>query len=650
MKLYRLALTALLIGSGWITACADAAAPSDEINLTDALPPVDMGTGPTPDANTNPPVLGARELQVVGERNVIIERGARQEVQIKLVGRDSATNEVLPVAGERIRMRMLDENGVNQGGSIEGTQLSTGSADTNAQGIATFTVVAGNRDASFELEAKVDGAEDIAAVYVVVTVARPGVGVMAVDVRYASNPARYEDDYLTGRLVAKVSLFGNQAGDRWVAGPDCATLRTVQADLPPAYFQQDIDPYDPVRTQLSIDDTDGNAFTIAGQLLKDGNVIGFGCVDAVQVIGGSATEVDLSIFDLPLAFGKPEFRVRNELDLVGLLEPTRMGEVDSPLPEGLGTVAEVLRLLRILGSEDEGRGEALADLVCDVLGDPGACDIIGRLAGPIIENLLDRLPAEVQSILTIISDVLTIAGELTIIGEFEFAPEYADAENRLTGENLNRWQRFAFVWRNGCMGGPCERQFPIRSVSDDGAEVVEGRFDARLEGDRLIIEPHGLRFRYGLLLLAVAEQWIFPQMTGLPAPVSFQDVLGELLAGPCQDIDDIVGANGLCQDVLVDALGDILVDQMAGLQFEPDQFRLSGTSYYADSDGDLRVDRLDGGVWLGTVEIGTDDNGDPEELDFLGCYTACRDPAVLGEGQQPCEPDPCVIPAAAPAP
>ncbi len=363
---------------------------------------------------------------------------------------------------------------------------------------------------------------------------------------------------------------------------------------------------------------------------------------------GQRAAVEVNVTDLPLAFGKPEFRVRNEIDLIGLLEATRMGDMNSPVPESLGLVAEIVRALAIIGSDDPDRGQQVVRLVCDLLDAGGVCDALGgALGGAIINNLLDRLPENIQTILTVISDVFTIAGELTIIGELEFAADLPDDMNRLQGENLNRWQRFRVVWRNGCMQAPCERDFPIRAASQMNQEVIEGRFDARLDGDKLVIEPHGLRFRYGLLLLAIMEQWVLPAVLGDAGPITLQAALGVLMEGPCQSVDDLLG-EGICQDVLVDALGDVIVDQVARLQFEPEQFRLTGEAFYADTDGDLRVDRLNGGVWLGTVEIGTDGNGQPEELDFLGCFTGCRDPAVLPEGQMPCEPTDCVIPNMAP--
>ncbi|MCA9547179.1 MAG: hypothetical protein KC613_22410 [Myxococcales bacterium] len=649
----------LLLAALGLAACSDAAPTAEPTQ--DMLPPVgdmnplpqaDRGVNPTQDQGTTP-VLGARELRVVSDAAILMERGARTELRLQLVGFDINTQAERPVAGERIRLKLLDENGVDQtANGVEGSILESAARPTGDDGIAAFNLVAGQRDVSFEVEASVDGADDIDPVYIRVNVVRPGQGVLDITVNYASNPRRYENDLFNSRLTARVSLFANQGQGGWVAGPNCATLRTTPTELPPAYFAQDIDPYTELDNQLAIDDTDGNSFTVVATLLADSDMdgtfdtVGFGCFDNAAVVGGQRAQVEVNVLDLPLAFGKPEFRVRNELDLISLLESTRMGDVASAVPESLGVVAEIIRALAIIGSDDPDRGEALVRLACDLLDAGGLCDALAGVGGALVNRLLDQLPENVQNILTIISDVFTIAGELTIIGELEFAADLPNMENRLEGENLNRWQRFRVVWRNGCMQAPCERDFPIRAASQN-QEVIEGRFDARLEGDKIIIEPHGLRFRYGLLLLAIMEQWVLPAVLGDAGPITLQDALGTLLEGPCQSVDDVLG-QGACQDVLVGALGDVIVDQVARLQFEPEQFRIRGEALYADTDGDLRVDRLNGGVWLGTVEIGTNDVGQPEELDFLGCFSACRDPSVLPEGQQPCEPADCVIPNMAP--
>lgn len=648
-------LTATLLGMSALVACSDATpAGKDGVDGTilppnqDMLPPdVDMG-GPRPDMTVredmnNNPVLGARELQVVGDTSIIVERGARADVRIRLVGFDVQTQAERAIPGQRITMKMLDPTGANVTATgVEGSLLTTGRADTSDLGVATFALAAGQRDARFSLEASVDGADDIAPVYINVIVARPGAGGMFVKVNYASQPGRYNNDFLGGRLTSRVSLYGNPSGDNYVAGPDCATLATVIATAPPAYFAQDIAPFDPARDSVSIDDSDGNSFTVSAVIMKNDKPVGFGCVDAVPIEGGAVANVSVDVYDLPLGFGKPPFRVRNEFNLQSLLEATR-GDMSAELPGALGIISDVLDVLRLIGSDDPDRGGQLIEVVCAYFGDASLCDILERVGSRVVGNALDLIPEEVQQIFDVISDVLTIVSELTIVGEIEFSAEYPDEQLRLVGENINRWSRFSFVWRRGCQGGDCERSFPISAISAADQQVIEGLFVGRVDGDDLILEAHGMRFRYGLLILAVAEQWIFPQILQTQGPISFEDFLGTLLAGPCQAVDDFVNSPGLCQDILVASLSDLLIDQVARLQFEPNQFQLQGTSFYADTDGDLRVDRLNGGTWVGTVEI-----SDSLTLDFLGCYEGCRDPARLEEGQQPCVPADCVVPDMAP--
>jgi hypothetical protein len=181
-------------------------------------------------------------------------------------------------------------------------------------------------------------------------------------------------------------------------------------------------------------------------------------VEDVRIVGGQNTEVMVTAIDLPLEF-KGRFVTTNRFDLSDLLRSSN----DSTL----STVADVLDILRLLGSDDSSRGAELIRLLCDLTDvDPQACSIASAVGGPLIIVLLEQnIPPDVFSVLAVISDVLTIVSEMTIVGEIEFPDSYPDENNMLGGDN--RWQRFRFDWRNGCMAQDCSREFTIGNLDND---------------------------------------------------------------------------------------------------------------------------------------------------------------------------------------
>jgi hypothetical protein len=203
-------------------------------------------------------------------------------------------------------------------------------------------------------------------------------------------------------------------------------------------------------------------------------------------------------------------------------------------------------------------------------------------------------------------------------------------------EGDNRWQRFRFNWRDGCMVQNCERTFTIGNLDTDNRPIA-GIFESQVvEGSTLEIAEHGLNFRFGLIALGIAEQWIIPAVVGQQGPVALSALLGDLMSDVCLDVDQFVNNPGFCQNVIVNALSAIIIDQLGGFNFDPDEFRISGSATLVDSDTDLRIDQLQNGVWHGTI------NTDELNLSFNGCFTGCR------EAECPAPENECVIPAFVP--
>ncbi len=520
-----------------------------------------------------------------------------------------------PVEGSRVSFTLFDENNLETN-AVGNSRLRSGSVQSDDQGLATAEIAIGDVETFFYLEADAPGAEPVR---YSVTVGRDGIGALNVRVVYEPEGSRYTFRDLP---LAEVFLFDDQ---------NCGQVAQEPTEIFGAYISVPRDPFDSVDNQVNIRDLeDGSRFTVAGVAYNTlDNTVAFGCMDGVDIIGGRTTGIDLPLLDLPLEF-KGRFRVVHRFDLTEML---RSSDNDT-----LNAVADVLDILRILGSDDGDRGRAIVELFCGFVGiDENLCDIVepiaGRIVDEVIDNFLIQQVPEVFAVLAGISDVLTILTDMTIIGEVEFLDSFPDDEGFLY-DNVSRWQKFRFRWRNGCpAGADCIQEFTIGELHGDGTvdnrpQPIFANFDADLVGDDLIIPTHTYTVQYATILLGLAETWVIPAILGQPGPISIADVLAELL--PCEDIDDVIG-QGNCQAILVEGISEVIYQQITRLEFAADAFTIFGRVTPIDDDGDLVVDRLVDGVWEGMI-------GD--ELRFPGCFTGCRG--------LDCEPDACIIPALMP--
>lgn len=604
-------------------ACSDAVPVGDG---TDGTLPPDFGIVPVVDMGKTddmyappgdqgpPPADEERVLALLGEAEQFALLGTQLEVQF-IYSRVRGGGAPEPVEGARVEFTLYDENGV-EAGAVGNSRLRSGGAQTDADGLVTAQVQIGDLETFFELEADAPGAEPVR---YRVTVGREGFGALNVRVVYEPATSRYTFRDLP---MAEVFLFDDQ---------NCGQVAQQPTQIFGAYISVPRDPFDSVDNQVSIRDLeDGETFTVAGVAYNTlDNTVAFGCVDGVQIVGGRTTGVDLPLLDLPLEF-KGRFRVVHRFDLTEML---RSSDNDT-----LNTVADVLDILRIIGSDDGERGRAIVELLCGVTGiDQNLCDIIepiaGRLVDQVIDNFLVQQVPEVFAVLRGISDVLTILTDMTIIGEIEFLDSFPDDEGMLY-DNESRWQKFRFRWRNGCPPGTdCIQEFTIGELHNEGGDAnrprpIFARFDADLVGNDLIIPAHTYTVRYATILLGLAETWVIPAILGQPGPIGIDEVLAEIL--PCEDIDDVIG-QGNCQIILVEGIAEVIYEQLGRLEFAADAFTIEGKVTPVDDDGDLVIDRLLDGEWQGLI-------GD--DLRFPGCFTGCRG--------LDCEPPACIIPAVMP--
>lgn len=539
----------------------------------------------------------ARELRVVGMMNRTVYTGQQVDIQVRLLALRGGSEVAL--ANQAVSMKLFDNAGNDRTATgVQGTSLQASRVNTNTQGLATFRVFAGDPNVTVRLQAS---AADAAPVTINLAISQPPSGDLKVKVLYDAQAGRYSFLDLN---EARVSLFVDRTCDTIIADPTRLTGATFA--WPP------ITPFDDINNSVSDTGFEHDAqFTVAASVYSaSGRAVGFGCLEDVTITGGQETEVMVNATDLPLEF-KGKFVTTNRFDLGDLLRSSE--------DETLANVADALDILRLLGSNEPNRGGELIRLFCDIADiDMGACAIVSGIGGPALEAIIDaQVPQDVLNVLAVISDVLTIVSEMTIVGEIEFPESYPDENNMLTGDN--RWQRFRFQWRDGCMAQNCDREFTIGNLDNDNRPIA-GLFDAEvIDAQTLDIYDHGLNFRFGLIALGIAEQWVLPSVVGRQGPVSLRDLLSDLMATTCVDIDNYISNPGFCQNVIVNALSAVIIDQLSNLNFSPEQFRINGSATLVDNDTDLRIDQLKDGVWYGSIDTGN------VMLRFNGCFTGCRD-------------------------
>lgn len=591
----------VLVALAVATGCSDAASSGDgsgDPRTGDSGPPPADSMPPPPDPDSGPvdPLPGVRELVPEAPLDRVVFFGTTTEFRVQYRTADGR-----PVPNGTVTARLLDENNADRTAQgVDGTFVQATNARTGADGWATFRLQAGNLATRLQLEVAADGAAEV---FWNVTVAREGTGSVRIKVNYDEQTGRYAFGDLQR---VDVSLFEQQ-------GQSCEALRASASELRGAYLAIAIEPFDPTSNEATVDDLDDGArFAVAAQVRgTHGGVVAFGCAEGVEVRGGEVTTVDIQALDLPLDL-KGRFTVVNRFRMTDLLRNSGNDTAE--------TVAQVLDVLRVIGGQPGERGEGVIRLFCQVANlDPGICDVVETLGAGLIERAIERfVPMEVLRVLNIIGDVLTIIEEMTVVGEFEFISSQPDESGLMVG-NDNRWQKFRFIWRDGCpQPGMCEREFTIGDL-DVERRPIAGAFTAELRGVELHIQPHSLNVKYGLILLGIAEQWVIPAILGEQGPVTIEDMLAAWL--PCEEINNFFNDQtpGVCEEVLVQALSDVITDQIGRLDVDVDQFVLEGDCSPLDTDGDLRIDTLANGVWRGTMRF-SDDNVVP----FSGCFSGCR--------------------------
>jgi hypothetical protein len=157
--------------------------------------------------------------------------------------------------------------------------------------------------------------------------------------------------------------------------------------------------------------------------------------------------------------------------------------------------------------------------------------------------------------------------------------------------------------------------------------LLRGDWTGRvLSYDQLIIDRHGIDFNYGRLLLFALENWVFPWLTGSPAPVTLEDVVREIIN--CRGIADWIGdicafgecirresIEGFCNGAVSLIFGSLFRVFVDALAFDS-VLELRGQVTLVNTDTDLAVEELRDGEYIGNIRV--DGRSTPFQADFEG--------------------------------
>jgi hypothetical protein len=542
---------------------------------------------------------GSRRLMVVGEADVFVLTDGDLNLQVAYEqGR-------APISNELVSFRLIDENGRPAGNAgIQGSVLNSNGAQTNASGVAQVRLRIGPTETFFIVEASAQGAMPVRWR---VTVGNAGIGALSLRLIYSTMSGRYTyRDFAN----AEVFLFNRQTNRQ-----SCQSIGQAPGMIFGADLVAERTPFNEVDNRVVTNNLQADSeYTVAAVAYgENGAPVAFGCLDGQRVVGGMQTSIDLPLSDLDLQY-KGRYNVIHRFNLRTALQTS--GD------ESLQRLNDLFDILQVIAGQSEDRADAVERLLCDLINiDGGICRAVSIFVtngsiGRILDNIIAAESPQFFLLLQALADVVKILEEMTIVGEMEFVSNSPDPDGFLRN-NEDRWKKFRFSWRQGCpQGQQCEDQeFTIGDIhSENGREsAIFAAFDAVVAGPSMEIKEHTLTVKYGLILLGIAEYWVVPAVMNVNGPVSIGEMLSELL--PCESIDNFIGDPNFCEDILAVGIGAVLRDVIGGLSFAEDAFTIQGTVRPVDDNGDLVIDRLEGGVWRGRL-------GDQSE--FNGCFNGCR--------------------------
>lgn len=624
-------LCALLLLVGACATDPGAGVPEDEDSgrtVSDAgRTPQDAGSDAAPDAGdagagANDAIApGQPYLELVGDSEVRLSYSQSTDLDVRLIGGDGS-----PIADENLRYA-LDE--LRAGGS----GLRSLNARTDAEGVASVTLLAGNVTAEFEVSVEAPDTEGVQPIQIPVTVAPKDAADYVIQVLYPSNAIALQD--------VEVFLFNTPGTCRALdRDPDAVFGALDLLDIVPSVDGM----FPPYEYEARLEDLPLTYAVAVGY--KEDTAVTFGCTDNLpaDIVAGDNTVVDIELGELfPDIQG--EFNVTTQFDLLEFL------------PEQVETVVD------IIAEFFDSPGSA----VFSILEETGVLERgdfpfgLDTLLVEAIDGLLFAfLPEEALVVFETGSDIFATLRDIKLRGSMVFF------ENPDSLGNL----------------GPCNEiilddiivafdtiETPPLNLRSYGYQAAYGEFSGWIsvvdEGDvayQLNVSQFGLELNYGELAVFILEAVVFPNVIG-PEIDSMEAFVASFI--DCEAIAEDIGWGGLegiCDiaiDATVDGLRGLLTEQTvdvgsfyvlqtpafgstppADVQLLETGLEWGPCDISVDTDaGDFSVELLGGSgadrcVWDARFRTSTDDPaGSPVSAAFDGFRLQSRVPGTCGDGQ-----------------
>jgi hypothetical protein len=520
-------------------------------------------TGPGVDAGDVPvdpiPDSGTERLVFVNDTDASIRLLLSSSVTLQARYLDERDE---PIAGARIEFEIL-------GGDPRGSRLRETSNRTSEEGIAEVTLLAGDRDALFNVRARVDG--------------RPAVNTLTFQVTVRTKESAdyvfvnfYDEATRPLRLTQVEYLVFTEPLDcaRLTQFPGSRAFNTSLPSVSESFRVSDV--YEPYPYE------NDRAVPLSGvvTLYQQGTqTVAWACnagpfespdgapIAPADVEFGDEAVVNLVVQELyPRIRGR--YEVENELDLFELLPP----DIQGPL--------------RTILLFFESPGRAIYQILVDtgvILPLPSGT---GGLFASIIDNIFfSLLPENVRRVFEDVSDIGTalqtvrLGGDLRLFEEADANGAFGCGELVIDRVTLNINLIACETDRTLDLRGPGLTAF-YGLIS--GGQVRIANTDSGL-GYQLSLDPFTLEINYGQILLFILEDFVFPAAFGDPRAgecavqprVNLTEALRRII--DCRAIADGIGAlrdfvESTC-NLAVTTVATELRNQLAGLSADV------GTSY-----------------------------------------------------------------------
>ncbi|HAN31094.1 MAG TPA: hypothetical protein DCQ06_05800 [Myxococcales bacterium] len=372
------------------------------------------------------------------------------------------------------------------------------------------------------------------------------------------------------------------------------------------------------------------------------HLVAAGCADGVLVLKNQTTEVTVTVNTLALQASGP-YTMVNKFDFTGAI-PGQLGEIlDTAVKvfyePGSFVISQVKNLIK--------------QILPSIIVDAAFSLFEDALAKAVTNWLLNSSPKWLQDFFGIGQDVLQIVKKLEMLGLLKIFKVSNDffvkGEINFTGLNL--------YWKLGCDKSKpnydtcgkvnCDANkpnyatcatFDVSQASNDPnfpLDLIAGTLTGAISAQtQLTIDSSSIKLNYGKLILFVLTNVVLKQLTG---ETTFAGAMSKLVncAGIAKGISQsILGKLGLKEKTVKNACDSAVallvypLEQLLGGLSLDSNLMLQGSGTLVDDKpgvtqgkdwiGDLKVDRIEKGLWTGTIVSGSP--GKP----FKGTWNATR--------------------------